>query len=253
MIATLIGEGYAHCRAVATEHGGLLLSLFIAGLIGSPSHCVGMCGPFVLAQTVARLEAVPASRMHEFHRLAGAALVPYHLGRGTTYMALGAAGAALAEGMIRFAGLRWLQAALLATAATFFLGYAAQGFGRRWRPPQATSGTDTGWGRTIGRIVRPLFARPLGWRGWLLGVALGFLPCGLLWGAVAAAAASGGPLGGALGMAAFTLGTVPALLAVGLAGHVAGERFHALAARAMPVLMLVNAATLSYLAWRTIA
>ena len=112
--------------------------------------------------------------------------------------------------------------------------------------------------RTNGRtpsleLVRPLFARPEGWRGYILGVALGFLPCGLLYGALAAAAASGRPLAGALAMLAFSLGTVPSLLAVGVAGHVASQRFRSAALHLMPALMLVNAAVLSYLAWRTIA
>ena len=41
----------AHCKEVAIGHGPLLLSMFLAGLIGSASHCAAMCGPFVLAQT----------------------------------------------------------------------------------------------------------------------------------------------------------------------------------------------------------
>ncbi len=81
-----------------------------------------------------------------------------------------------------------------------------------------------------GRWARPLFARPVGFRGYALGLMLGFLPCGLLYGALAAAAASGDPLTGAFAMIAFALGTVPALLAVGLAGHVAGQRWQGLVA-----------------------
>ena len=251
----ILGAGIAHCRSVAVEHGGLLASLFFAGLLGSLTHCVGMCGPFVLVQTVARLEGMPAARMSEMHRLAGAALLPYHLGRATTYAALGAAAGALAAGTIAVTGLRWLSGALLGLAALFFLGYALSHLG--WlRPkwPQRPSGAGEGaWARRIGRLARPLFARPVGWRGYLLGVALGFLPCGLLYGALAAAAASGQPLAAAFAMLAFTIGTVPALLAVGIAGHVAGQRFREAALQLAPALMLVNAAALSYLAWRTIA
>ena len=56
----------------------LVLALFMAGLVGSAGHCAGMCGPFVLAQVGARTQ---------LNRLAGSALLPYHLGRGTTYIA----------------------------------------------------------------------------------------------------------------------------------------------------------------------
>lgn len=256
LVLALLGAGIAHCQAVVTEHGNLLVSLFLAGLLGSASHCVGMCGPFVLAQTVARLEDVPAAGMQEFHRLAGAALIPYHLGRATTYAALGVTAAALAAGTIRVTGVRWISAALLITAAVFFLGYALAELGVRLRGPKVGRGGAAAGGRLsrwVGRVARPLFDRPTGWRGYLLGVALGFLPCGLLYGALAAAAASGDPLAGGFSMLAFALGTVPALLAVGLAGHIAGARFRSVALRLAPALMLVNAAALSYLAWRTIA
>jgi len=251
LLVNLLSSGLAQCRAVVAEHGGLLTSLLMAGLVGSASHCVGMCGPFVLGQTVARLESRPAADMREFHRLAGAALVPYHLGRMTTYAGLGAGAAALAGGIIDVTGLKWLSAALLLLAALFFLGYAVTRL--RVSVPWLSSGGESWWSRRIGRLVRPLFDRPVGLRGYALGVALGFLPCGLLYGALAAAAASGGALSGALAMIAFAAGTIPALFVVGLAGHVVGRHWQGVVARAMPVVMMINAAALSYLAWRIIA
>jgi sulfite exporter TauE/SafE len=253
LILALLSAGVAHCRAVAVEHGGLLASLFLAGLLGSATHCVGMCGPLVLAQTMTRLETRPAAAMRELDRLTGAALLPYHLGRATTYAALGAATAGLTAGMVAVTGLRWLSAVLLALAAVLFVGYAVRQVGSRLRWRWFDAAIESGWSRTLGRFVRPLFGRPLGWRGYVLGVALGFLPCGFLYGAVAASAASRHPLSGALAMLAFALGTVPALMTVGLAGHVAGSRFRGSAVRLAPALMLVNAAGLSYLAWRSIA
>lgn len=255
LAAQLLSAGAAHCSAAIEQHGGLIGSLFIAGLVGSASHCVGMCGPFVLSQTVARLEGVPASQMQEWHRLAGAALIPYHLGRATTYVALGTAAAVLAGGMIDLAGLRWLSTALLTAAALFFLVYALQALKLPLpRLSRTSDGSGAGWwSRVLGRRLQPLFARPVGWRGYALGLALGFLPCGLLYGAIAAASASGDAVGGALAMMAFTIGTVPALLAVGLAGHVAGSRWRAMALRVAPLIMLANAAALTYLAWRVVA
>lgn len=254
-ILSVLAAGVAECHAAVQTHGGLFTSLFLAGLLGSMTHCVGMCGPFVVGQVVSRLEARPAAEMREFHRLTGAALAPYHLGRATTYAGLGAAAAALAGGLINVTGLKWLSAALLALAAVFFAGYGLQRLGLALPWPRGPSpGSEEGaLGRVLGRVVRPLFARPTGWRGYGLGLALGFLPCGLLYGALAAAAASAGPLSGALGMLAFAAGTVPALVAVGLAGHVAGRTWQPLAVRLLPAVMLVNAAALGYLAWRTIA
>lgn len=245
------------CRSVAVEHGALLTSLFVAGLLGSVAHCVGMCGPFVLGQVVARLEATPAAQLSEFRRLTGAALAPYHLGRMTTYGALGAGAAALAGGLGDLAGLRWLSAALLALAALFFIGYALPRLGvpglavGRWRRPAV--GGEGVWSRHIGRRIGPLFKAPVGFRGYLLGIALGFLPCGFLYGAIAAAASSGSAVAGGLMMVAFAIGTIPALVGVGLAGHVTGRQWQSAVARVTPVLLLLNAGLLGAMAWRMVA
>ena len=61
----------------------------------------------------------------------------------------------------------------------------------------------------------------------LLGLSLSALPCGLLYGALVAAASAGSALAGALAMAAFALGTVPALVGVGLLGRFFGRRWAA--------------------------
>ncbi len=250
-VIALLASGIAHCQAVAVEHGSLFAGLLLTGLIGSLGHCAGMCGPFVLSQTVARLDAVAAGDMREWHRLAGAALLPYHLGRATTYAALGAVAAELAGGIVNVSRLTWLPAALLAVAALLFLGYALLRLNVRipWLP----AGGAAWWSRAIGDRLRPLFANPSGWRGYALGIALGFLPCGLLYAAIAAAAASGDALAGGLAMAAFAIGTVPALLAVGLAGHLAARHWQAAATRALPILMVFNAAVLGVLAVRMAA
>ena len=51
-------------------------------------------------------------------------------------------------------------------------------------------------------------------------------------------------------MLAFGLGTVPALVAVGIAGQAAGRRWQRGVAAAAPAVMLLNAALLAALALR---
>ena len=75
----------------------------------------------------------------------------------------------------------------------------------------------------------------------LFGLLNGLLPCGLVYAALAGAAATGGPLGGALFMAAFGLGTIPAMLAVSLAGRLITAPWRARFQRAVPVAMAVLA------------
>ncbi|MBN2752832.1 MAG: sulfite exporter TauE/SafE family protein, partial [Rhodospirillaceae bacterium] len=79
LLLTFLGSGAAHCVAVVEEHGNLIVALFLTGLLGSVTHCVGMCGPFVVAQAACRLEGIPATEMREWHRLKGGILVPYHV------------------------------------------------------------------------------------------------------------------------------------------------------------------------------
>ena len=55
---------------------------------------------------------------------------------------------------------------------------------------------------------------------------------------------------GALAMAAFTLGTVPMLVAIGIAGEWAGRRWRTLAGGALRWLLPINAAFLLVLAGR---
>lgn len=247
-LATVDHAGHLPLTVGATA-GALAGALFLAGLAGGAAHCAGMCGPFVLAQSVGRLAAVPAERFGRLTRLRGALLLPYHLGRASTYAVLGAAGATLAGGLARVPFLGWLQAGLLALAALLMLAAALQ------RTPIALPhlGSDT-LARLATRLFRPLITRPEGMaRGFVLGLALGFLPCGLLYGAIAAASASGDPLIGALAMAAFALGTAPSLLAVALLGEAAGRRWRALAGRIAPAAFAANALLLAWTAWRVAA
>lgn len=247
---SLLHEGLNQCAVVIDRDAGFLAALLSAGLVGGATHCAGMCGPFVLAQVTSRLERLPIDRMSELHRLTGAAAVPYHLGRATTYAGIGAVAAAAAGHVGALPGLRWLSAGLLLLASLFFLGYAVRGLSA-WLPHGGA--WTRGWGEGVARLARPLFGNPAGWRGYGLGLALGFIPCGLLYGAVAVAAASGSALTGALGMAAFALGTVPSLVAVGLAGHMAGRAWRGAVARVAPVIMVVNAGVLGWMAWRLAA
>jgi sulfite exporter TauE/SafE len=250
------------CGAIPLE-SGLIVGLFLAGAAGSPLHCGPMCGGFVLGQVADRLAAIPAGGMCERHRLGAAMLLPYHAGRVLTYALLGAVagigGAALAE-------VPYLMAALMMVAAGLFLMMAwRRGRGLFGRTRRAERPLTLVRRVPVGGGLPPTPALPLrgagsrtGWmplsipwgtpRGVSLGLLLGFLPCGFVYGGLAAAAASHDPLTGALGMAAFGVGTMPALIAVGIAGHAAGRKWQAAIASIAPFVLVVNAALLVLLA-----
>lgn len=220
--------------------GGLAMlcgAMFLAGLAGGFTHCALMCAPFVLAQVAAGAERHAGCGL--LRRLSGAALLPYHGGRLAGYATLGAIAGA-AGGLLNAAGGgRGLLAVPLAAAALLCLAFAA---GRIWSPQLGLP-----W---LGRRLRWLLEDGRPGRGLLLGLALSGLPCGLLYGALAGAAASGSALAGALAMAAFVLGTVPALVGVGLSGRLLLRRAGCWLRPASAALLVANAALLAAMALR---
>ncbi len=227
----------------------LLGALFLAGLAGGATHCAGMCGPFVLAQAAAGAEAMAGGGV--LRRLSGAALLPYHLGRMLGYGALGALAGGAAGLVVQASGLRVLLAVLLVAAALLMLVAAAERIlPGRWRAGRAGGFAlplPAAFHRRIGAL---LAAPPTGGRGVLLGLMLSALPCGMLYGALAGAAAAGSALAGALAMAAFVLGTVPALVGVALVGRFFGRRHGGAFRTAGGVLFALNGVVLLGMAAR---
>jgi len=220
--------------ALCAPGGALLPSgLLLAGLAGGVMHCAPMCGPFVLGQVGAKMQAAQAcGQCRHLGILPG-----YHVGRIVTYSALG--GLAGLVGVVP--GLGRLAGVALAVAALLFLGQGlrrlAPSIGRYLPRPQHTPS-----------IVTSLLGRVGSLTGLPLGLALGLLPCGLLYAALLAASAAGGPAEGALAMLLFGLGTVPALLAIGIAGQAAARRWQHAIGPVAPLLLLVNAAVLGVMA-----
>ena len=250
LLIKLLESGWAQCAAVASDHGNVLLTALVAGLVGGLTHCIGMCGPFVVSQITARMEHVPAARMGALTRLQGALLLPYHFGRATTYILLGVLAGLLSDGLTALIRTAWLAPVLLSAAAVFFLIYGLSGFLPRLTPD---AGFARRFGTVLSRPLKSLFAAPVGWRGYGLGLALGFIPCGLVYGALMLAGGAGGGVAGGMVMASFALGTVPALCAVGVMGQLAARHFKSLMTPVGRGVMVLNAGILVFLAWSHIA
>jgi hypothetical protein len=162
---------------------------FIIGLLGS-LHCIGMCGPLALALPATRTDFVTGR-------------IIYNAGRVVTYMLLGTIFGIVGQ---TFA-LAGFQRGLSIAAGLFMLA-AAFGWHRLAAPP--VSFLRGAWSRLIALKTRTaLFG---------IGLLNGLLPCGLVYVALAGAAATGSALRGLLFMAGFGLGTIPAMLAVSLSG-----------------------------------
>lgn len=211
---------------VATSLAAQVGASAVTGLLMGFSHCLGMCGPLVASFGLsARPDpvtgAVPGAAR------AAARQLPYHLGRVTTYGLVGAvmgATGAFVNVAGRLAGLGEIMA-LLAGALMVALGLGAAGITDLLRQLEATAS------RRLMALLRPLL-RGGPSRLYPLGLALGFLPCGVSWTIFLGAAASGGPVPGLLMALAFGLATVPGLLLVGVASALLGQRARGVLRRA---------------------
>jgi sulfite exporter TauE/SafE len=217
-----------------TSGGGIAVSLFVVGLISGFTHCAGMCGPFMLMRVVRKAEggAPPAT----LRRLERASLWRYHLGRTITYSGLGALAAGLTGEALGWIGFRWMVVAILLAVAVTIVFSVARGAA----PLPAATGR-------LCRALADVAARAARLGDFPLGVALGFLPCGVLYGALAAAASTGEAASGALAMAAFALGTAPGLIAVAVGGAFFARRFRIASAVTTPLLAINIAILTAYI------
>jgi sulfite exporter TauE/SafE len=207
----------------------LMGSAAVTGLLGS-THCVAMCGG-VVALTCSATPLVRRSRV----RAGLPYVVAYNTGRIASYATAGGVAGALGAGLTSFGlvaqaqlGLRLVAGVLMVAVGLYVAGL---GGSLRWIERA---------GAPIWRRVAPLARRfvpatsPS--RAFALGLLWGWLPCGLVYAALAGAVTSGSAAGGALTMMAFGLGTLPMLLAMGSAATVVAR-----AARMRPVRALAGA------------
>ena len=173
--------------------------------IVSGVHCVGMCGGFVSA--VAARRVIPVRRIDERR---WRPLLAFNAGRITTYAALGAAAGVAGHQITLALGAQtalYVFANLMLVAVGLYLAGAASWFA-----------SLENLGKPLWRRVQPYAAKAMSGRSaYAAGLLWGLLPCGLVYGALAAAAFAGSAQGGAAAMAAFGIGTAPWLLGAGIA------------------------------------
>ncbi|WP_201607278.1 sulfite exporter TauE/SafE family protein [Psychrobacter immobilis] len=178
----------------------LLVAALLMGFFGSP-HCLGMCGGLVTAFGLSMKDVSPAKRR--------ALVATYHFGRLTSYALLG-----LIAGLIGITVLKPLMMGnstprILLGLVLVFVGVTMLGapfltklerFGMRfWQ-----------YLSPLRQKVFPLNTFP---RALTAGLLWGFLPCGLVYGALLIAVVAHNPLSGAALMFVFGLGTIPMLVA----------------------------------------
>lgn len=177
------------------------LALFLVGLLGG-THCVGMCGGIVGALSMG---VTARWSMH----------LAYNAGRILSYATAGAIAGALGAASMGLEGqvparliLYFIANLMLVALGLYLLGVTrALAFSERA-------------GQKLWAHLQPLTRRFLPARSvaqaFPLGLLWGWLPCGLVYSALASALTAGSATRGGLMMLAFGLGTLPNLLLAGI-------------------------------------
>lgn len=182
-----------------------LATAFTLGLLSS-AHCVGMCGGIMGALTM----AIPASALKRRWQL----LLSYNLGRIGSYAFMGLLLGFFAGALSTLGDASWLRiaAGLLLIAMGLYLADWWRGLVYLERLGKYF------WAylQPLGKGLLPVSTAP---RALLLGMIWGWLPCGLVYSALAYATMQAQPLAAAAVMLAFGVGTLPAVLATGFAAN----------------------------------
>ena len=203
-----------------------LLAALTLGLLGS-MHCIGMCGPLVLA--------VPSAAEKRWKFLLER--IVYNTGRAAMYGVMGAV-----LGVIGKSVLLGIQQDLSVVLGITILITVAVPLGlksklERYSPLKSIYG-----------FVRRRFSALMKKRGmtslFALGMLNGLLPCGLVYTALIGATVVADALQSGLFMIIFGTGTIPALVAVSLTGKLLSVRFRSLFTRSVPIFSIALAVIL---------
>ncbi len=216
-----------------------LIAPFTVGFVGS-AHCLGMCGPLVLAYSLhikgAETDGTATGRTvlqsGLLHHLC------FHLGRIFSYGFLGVLGAMLFHAADP-GRLMFNITGTMSVVGGAFMVYLGLTILNILPMPAFLNSIPAGSQSISGRLFSRLFrSRHLGSK-FLLGIATGFLPCGLSWAMIAKAATTENMAQAFLTMAAFGLGTVPALFLTGLSASVVSLKVRYLGARFAALSVIV--------------
>ncbi len=199
-----------------------ILAAFFVGLVGS-LHCIGMCGPIAVALPV------PDSSNLSFFT----GRILYNLGRVVTYSFLGAV-FGLLGGRIALAGAQQVVSIVLGVVIII-----AVLLPQKYKNFFAQHPAIQKLAQPLKSNIGMLFKKGTFSAMFLIGILNGFLPCGLVYVALAGAIASGDAISGAAVMILFGLGTVPAMFAASVFGKFINIGIRTKIRKAVPVLAII--------------
>ncbi len=202
----------------------VFLTALALGFLGS-FHCVGMCGPIALA--------LPLNRESLLSKITGALI--YNSGRIFTYSLFGALFGLLGQSIV-IAGYQQALSITLGTVVLLMLLLPNKIVNKFKVFTSAFSYIGS-----VKQKLKNLFKKNSLTSLFLIGTLNGLLPCGLVYLGIAGAAASGNIIQGSLFMAAFGLGTLPAMLTTALISNSININFRKKINKAVPVFIAAMA------------
>jgi len=181
------------------------ITAFLLGLF-STVHCIAMCGSVIGALTL----SLPAE-VRESQRKMFPYVLNYNLGRILSYGVAGLIVGLLSSPLTQLNAHWVLQ--ILSVIVMVSMGLYLAG----WFPKFARAERI---GAPIWKFLQPFGQKLLPVKkirqAFFLGIVWGWLPCGLVYAALAVAATAGDPVKGGLVMLSFGAGTLPAVMGAGL-------------------------------------
>jgi sulfite exporter TauE/SafE len=201
----------------------LFYPLLFLGLTQSFSHCLAMCGPIVATLTH---HATYQHNIAEISlkKIKSYALLPYHFGRITTYTLTAGLLSYFRKTIDNYFSLQILQHFFLSLALLFFIYLFCRNCSKNFfhkyllkiniffTKNHFLTKINWLWQKFFTKFSKKLINNPIGWQGYLLGLILGFIPCGLLYVAYSLTSSFHSPILAMFGMLIFGLSTIPALL-----------------------------------------
>ncbi|HVK98430.1 MAG TPA: sulfite exporter TauE/SafE family protein [Dongiaceae bacterium] len=208
-----------------------LIAAFAVGFMGS-LHCIGMCGGISSALTTALAPA-----RHSLGRQLGYPLT-YNLGRISSYALAGAIAGVLGAQFRDLLGIHGPSVLrIFAAVMMILLGLYLSGW---WKVLNHLERAGTRVWKRLAPFTRRFIPVDSPRKALMLGMLWGWLPCGLVYSALAWSVGAGGALPGALLMLCFGLGTLPAMVGIGAFSHVLNDLARSRNTRTLAALLLIG-------------
>lgn len=210
--------------------------MFAMGFLTSLSHCMGMCGGFIMAYSV---------NLDQKNGTAAKRILPhllYHSGRVLTYTLIGAIFGFLGQTTKNVLAVFHLQDLLFIFAGIIMilLGLELLGLFPALRLDKLP--LIRGYQKAVRRAIQKVNTKNI----FFLGLVLGFIPCGPVYIAGTVAASSGSVFKGALIMAAFGIGTFPLLSVFGFSANLISLKFRNIILKFTAVVVILFGAWTVY-------